>query len=291
MMRDFYYELTDRGVLHLNGFVQDDPWFLDFFFRRLAPTANPEYPEYPFVCRCGDEMNYLKPSDTPIVYTGFDGSRLFYGHSLTTPFYPERLSYSEDGVLYHWAPVGERARIVPAVATEIAKHIDKWGPYYAFLADNGRALVPLLPLHLQDAIEILRPKRDNQCVGCGMANPFSLRLSFVRDKVTGTVHTWLRPDERMNGSMGTTHGGFVSLLLDETMGKSLSSAGIKAPTARLAVNFRKPMVLGEEYEIHSWIDSQQGRKNFVKGEIRATNDHSIVVADAEALFIEVRPPA
>lgn len=290
MMRDFYYDLSDRGVLTLDGAVQDDPWFLDFFFRRLAPTANPEYPEYPYVCRCGDEMNYLRPVDTPIVYTGFDGSRLYYGYSLSTPFHPERLSYSEDGVLYHWSPIGDRGRVVPHVATEIAKHIEPWGPFYAYLGDNGRERVPLMPLQLEGLIEIIRPRRDNHCVGCGVANPFSLRLSFVRDLKDGVMRTWLRPDERMHGSMGTTHGGFVSLLLDETMGKALSSVGIRAPTARLAVNFRRPMLLGEEYEVRSWIGSQQGRKKYVFGEVRATSDQSHVVADAEALFLEVRTP-
>lgn len=90
--------------------------------------------------------------------------------------------------------------------------------------------------------------------------------------------------------MGTTHGGFVSLLLDETMGKALSSVGIRAPTARLAVNFRRPMLLGEEYEVRSWIGSQQGRKKYVFGEIRAMSDHDHIVADAEALFLEVRTP-
>ena len=291
MMRDYYYELNDRGVLTLDGYVQDDPWFVDFFFRRLAATANPEYPEYPDVCRCGDEMNYLRPADTPIVYTGFDGSRLFYGHSLSTPFYPERLSYSSDGVLYHWAPVGGRARITPSVAIELSRHIEPWGSMFAYLGDSGREYVPLMPLQMEDTIEILRPKRDNNCVGCGMANPFSLRLSFVRNRKDGVIHTWLRPDERMHGSMGTTHGGFVSLLLDETMGKALSARGIRAPTARIAVNFRRPMLLGEEYEVRSWLGAQQGRKNYVYGEIRALSNYDLVVADAEALFIEVKPPA
>ena len=289
MVRDYYYELSDRGVLTLDGVVQDDPWFYDFFFRRVEPTANPEYPEYPFVCRCGDEMNYLRPADTPIVYTGFDGSRLSYGASLSTPFAPDRLLYSHDGVLYHWAPVGDVGRIVPHVATEIAQRIEPWGPYYAYVGDDGREMIPVLPRILNREISVLRPRGDNSCVGCGQANPFSLRLSFVVDHADASVSTWLRPDIRFQGAMETTHGGMISLLLDEAMGKALSAQGIKGPTAHLGVNFRRPMILGEEYCIRAWIREQQGRKKFVNADVRAWNDPDVVIANADALFIERAP--
>ncbi len=290
-MRDYYYELTERGELLLDGALQDDPWFLDFFFRRLAPTANPEYPEYPYVCRCGDEMNYLRPADTPIVYTGLSEGRLLYASTLSVPFYPDRLAYSEEGVLYHGATLGEFARLVPSVATEVAQAIEPWGPYYAFVDPFRIQRIPLLPLHQRNAISILRPRRENGCVGCGGANPSSLLLSFVHNRVHGTIQTWLKPDERMQGALGTTHGGFVSLLLDETMGKALSVLGIRAPTARLSVNFRQPMLVGKEYEVRSWISSQEGRKKYVNAEIRASDDPTRIVAEADALFIALSPPA
>lgn len=289
MKRDYYYELTDRGMLLLEGAVQNDPWFLDFFFRRLAVNANPDYPDYPYVCRCGDEMNYLRPTDTPIVFTGFDGSRLFFGHSLSVPFWPDRLSYSPDGVLYHDAPVGGVGRLTPSVAVELARFIEPWGPFFAFLGADGRQLVPITPRGTEGLIKIVRPKAENNCVGCGLGNSYSLRLSFVHDVIHGSVHTWVRPDERMQGSLGITHGGYVSLLLDETMGKVLSVQGIRAPTARLNVNFRSPMNLGEEYEVVGRIQSQQGRKIFVNGEVRSSTHPGGVVAEAEALFIKIPP--
>lgn len=293
MVRDFYYDLSDRGVLTLDGAVHDDPWFCDFMFRRLAPTANPDYPEYPYVCRCGDEMNYVRPADTPIVFTGFDGSRLRYGATLSIPFAPETLTYSAEGVLYHAAPIGEVGRIVPHVAMEISKHIEPWGPYYAYLGDDGREIVPVMPRELSQVVTVLRPRRDNACVGCGQANPFSLRLSFVVDHSDNSVSTWLTPDIRFQGALETTHGGMISLLLDETMGKALSAHGIKAPTAHLGVNFRRPMILGEQYHIRAWIREQQGRKKFVNAEVRSCSDPKVVIADADALFIERAhtPPA
>lgn len=96
---------------------------------------------------------------------------------------------------------------------------------------------------------------------------------------------------RMQGSLDITHGGFVSLLLDEVMGKSLSAKGIKAPTAQLNVSFRKPMRMGVQYELRAWIESQQGRKLFVKGEVRLADDTSVVIAEANALFLEIERPS
>lgn len=288
MKRDYYYELTNRGVLILDGVVQDDPWFVDFFFRRLATNANPYSPEHPYVSRCGDEMNYLKPHDTPVVFIGFDGKRLLYAHSLSVVFDPTKLAYSKEGVLYHAAPIAGLGRCSPQVAVEIAKNIVQWGTMYAYkVPDNGQ-LLPLLPREDADEITIIRPKESNYCVGCGMANSWSLKLSFIYKHSSGIVSTFITPTEQMCGAMNTTHGGFVSLLLDETMGKSLSVRGIKAPTARLTVNFRQPMLIGSEYEIRSWIEHQSGRKNMLRAEILSASNNEIRIADAEALFITVK---
>ncbi len=288
MKRDYYYELSERGELTVDGSVQDDPWFLDFFFRRIAPTADIHYAEFPYVCRCGDEMNYLKPADTPIVYHGLHDDKLLYGATLTSFFNPNKLAVSDEGVLYHWAPVGEWGRVMPNVAVEIAKNVEPWGPFLAFVNPVTKVSSPILPLWLKDRFTFVRPKRDNQCVACGDANPHSLQLSFVFDSVANQMCTYIKPDIRMMGTHGITHGGFVSLLLDETMGKRLSYEKISAPTASLNVSFRKPMLAGEEYLIKSWIDKIEGRKNFMRGEIVSYQDSITVVAEASALFISVK---
>ncbi|MBS1562454.1 MAG: DUF4505 family protein [Bacteroidetes bacterium] len=287
MAREFFYDITDRGDLLLDGTVQDDPEFVDFFFRRLATSANPEYAEYPFVSRCGAEWNYLRPVDTAIVFTHFFDGRLWYAASLSVPFDANKLTYSSDGVLYHGAPVGERGRLVPAVATEIARHITPLGPYYHYDDGGGRQGL-VVPTVLPDGVRILRPRPDNLCIGCGAANPHGLALTFEVNDHTQHVRTWIRPDVRLQGSLSTVHGGFVSLLLDETMGKSLSIHGIKAPTAQLQVNFRRPMLMGRDHVVDAHIVEQHGRKNFVSAEIRAVDDPEHVVAEGKALFITLR---
>lgn len=285
--REYFYDLDSRGTLFLDGVEQDDPVFLDFMFRRLAPTANPDYPEWPWVCRCGDEMNYLRPADTALVFSRFDGSRLYYSPSLSVVFDPTQLSFSDDGVLYHRSPVGEVGRIVPSVAVELAANIRPWGPWYAFYRSVTQDIVPFGPRVEDPNLSLLRPRSDNECVGCGEANPHSFRLTFLVDRTTSSVRTWITPDRRMKGAMTTTHGGYVSLLLDETMGKVLSALSIKAPTARLEVSFRKPMLLGHEHVVSAELRRSEGRKHWLVGQIRRTDDN-VVVAEAEGLFVVPR---
>lgn len=88
-----------------------DRRFLDFFFRRVQ--RNPfqtSKSQYPYVSFCGSECNYIKPDDTPIVFTELTDSNsttpsLTYGASLTIPFSVEELSVADDtGRLYHPAP-------------------------------------------------------------------------------------------------------------------------------------------------------------------------------------------
>lgn len=287
MAREFFYDITDRGLLLLDGIEQDDPEFVDFFFRRLAVSANPEYPEYRYVSRCGAEWNYAKPADTPIVFTHLHEGRLWYAASLSVPFDPQKLSYSADGVLYHGAPIGERGRLTPNVATDVAKYIIPAEPYYLYHDGRGRQGL-VVPRELPSNIRILVPRADNLCVGCGAANPHGLALTFEYNEATGHVRTWIVPDIRHHGSLDTVHGGFVSLFLDETMGKTLSVRSIKAPTAQLNVRFRAPMRMHRPHVIEAWITEQQGRKQFVYGEIRATDDLDHIVAEAEALFISPR---
>jgi acyl-coenzyme A thioesterase PaaI-like protein len=283
MKRDYFYHVDARGTLTLDGIIQDDPWFLDLFYRRLAQTANPMFSDYPYVSRCGDEMNYLSPADTPIVYMRRDGDRLLYAAgTLSVPFEPASLTYSSQGVLYHKAPVGTLGRIVPSLAMELSRDIHGWGPWYAYRNTDG-SMVVLEPMERQPHLVLLRPRKDNLCVGCGEANSASMKLSFLHDQEAETVHTWIVPGPTMQGALGVVHGGLVSLLLDEVMGKSLSVRGVRAPTASLTVQFRKPMLTGVEYHCLSRLIQVSGRKYLLSGAIQQMD--GVTVAESEGLFI------
>jgi Domain of unknown function (DUF4505) len=87
---------------------------LDFFFRRLRPVSSNELPllqstgisvdEYPFVSPCGNELNFVRPAATPIVFHTLDqqATAFLYAGSLLQPFLTANLAISKlTGRLYH----------------------------------------------------------------------------------------------------------------------------------------------------------------------------------------------
>lgn len=122
------------------------------------------------------------------------------------------------------------------------------------------------------------------CVGCGEDNPASLGLAFAIDD-DHRVHASMRLDERHQGAPGFAHGGIIATALDDTLGTVLYTLKRPAVTARLTVEYRRPMFIHTDYAIVAWCGGVDGRKLDLRGEIR-TGDGE-VVAEAQGLFIEV----
>ena len=129
--------------------------FLSFFFRQLKLNTLDRYAqEFPFISPCGEELNYVRCDDQPIVFTHHldaetvDATRqrvrsnaphgyLSYGgtgHRLVVPFQPSKLCMlPSTGRLYHPAPerVGGIGLVKSSFAIEISKYFQ-----YADAADE-----------------------------------------------------------------------------------------------------------------------------------------------------------
>lgn len=286
MEREYFYTIDTRGNLIHDDTIIDDGGFIDYFYHKLQPNQSGQQVEYPYLSVCGREKNYAVAQDTPIVFHHLNDGYLLYADTLKVEFSREKLRYSHDGILYHEAPIGGFGRILPQVAMEISKNIQPFGEYYSYHDSNDKFPWIIEPTQLPEYIKILRPRAGNYCAGCGQESPNGLFLSFVFDAHAVTIDSWLTPDKRLEGALGIMHGGYVSLLLDEAMGKVLSGMGIKAPTGNLNVRFRKPTPLGATLQLHAQFIENQGRKYFLKGELRDAG--GIVLAEAEGLFIAIK---
>ncbi|GAB1429882.1 hypothetical protein MASR2M18_07150 [Ignavibacteria bacterium] len=281
-LREYFFDIDAHGVVYHEGGEINDAGFLDFFYRQMRANPTGKHPDYPYFSPCQRDRNFIRATDTPIIFHRIKHGYLEYAATLRQAFSPDRLRFSDDGILYHPARVGEYGRLSASVIMELSQYLAQFGPYYALKINNiVNVIEPLEPLpHLR----VLHPREGNMCVGCGAENPAGLRLSFLYDENERVAQSWLTPDERTTGSLGIMHGGFVSLLLDEVMGKVLSGIGVKAPTARLSVEFRRPVTIGEEIALVGRIVAESGRKFTLKGEIH--NVDGIILAEAEALFIQ-----
>lgn len=88
------------------------------------------------------------------------------------------------------------------------------------------------------------------------------------------------------GVNGAAHGGAVTLIFDEVLGR-LSSGHERPPsrTAYLNTTFFEITPIGIELRIRAWMQRLEGRKRFVAGEIM---NGDRVCARAEALFVELK---
>lgn len=88
------------------------------------------------------------------------------------------------------------------------------------------------------------------------------------------------------GVNGAVHGGVLPLLFDEVLGRAASSADRpRLRTAYLHVDFRALTPLDTRLEVRGWLDRVEGRKCFVRGELRHGD---VVCAEAEALFVALQ---
>ena len=78
--------------------------------------------------------------------------------------------------------------------------------------------------------------RDNQrCYVCGKENPAGLGVDFEINREQRTISAKFTPSDNHQGYEGIVHGGILSTLLDEAMGKLTVSLGIPAVTAEMTV--------------------------------------------------------
>jgi len=122
---------------------------------------------------------------------------------------------------------------------------------------------------------------DHWCFACGRANPFGLRLDF--DVARGRAETTFTPRREHTGYDGFVHGGIVTALLDETMGWAIFHQGVWGVTGRLAVSFRKPIIVGAPLTVRADVKKETRRAVEIHGEVR--DERGVVLADADGTFI------
>ena len=154
--------------------------------------------------------------------------------------------------------VAETARALDALAERFRRHAAPESRQLAGklheVAGNGQAMVPPIPLdHVDD--------------------------TSLRGRVTlGRFYL---------GGNGAAHGGVVPLVFDDVLGRLANVAHeVPARTAYLNVNFRSITPIDTELRVEATVDRVEGRKRFVTGTL---HHGDVLCADAEGLFVELRP--
>ncbi len=136
---------------------------------------------------------------------------------------------------------------------------------------------------MKDQQDRVNQTTDHGCFGCGVQNDVGLQLEFYRgeDEVVATF----TPKTEHEGYTRMVHGGIVSTMLDEAMSWAVIDSGRLAVTARISVDFRKPVPSGEPVTVTGSVTNDRGRAVETSGEIRDGNGQ--VLATSTGLFIRV----
>jgi acyl-coenzyme A thioesterase PaaI-like protein len=84
--------------------------------------------------------------------------------------------------------------------------------------------------------------RPHHCFACGTLNEHGLRLTLHLEPGVAWIETSL--DRRFEGWEGIAHGGITTTILDEVMAWSVISSDAWGVTARMQVDFRRPVPIG-----------------------------------------------
>lgn len=106
------------------------------------------------------------------------------------------------------------------------------------------------------------PSHYDHCFGCGREHPSGLHLRMtgggkeVRGSFTVT--------EQHQGASMLAHGGIIAAAVDEGMGYLLWLLQTSAVTARLEVEFRKPVPVGATLDLHGVLERVADRRIFTR---------------------------
>ena len=132
-------------------------------------------------------------------------------------------------------------------------------------------------------------ENDDCCFCCGMDNSEGLHLRFAYPQ-PGEAETELTVPERFSGWRSLTHGGFLSMLLDEAMAHACIRSGGEGParngvTAEMTVRFLKPVETGTQIRVVAKVAETKGRLLFTQGWIYAPD--GTLLTEGKARFLSV----
>ena len=125
------------------------------------------------------------------------------------------------------------------------------------------------------------------CSDARMAQGLEQYDTFLGDKSLVSEVRW---GKHACGHAGLVHGGAIAATFDDAFGALFFSLEMgKGFTARLEVNYRKPIPAGTSLRVVTSVESVEGRKVWMGSKI-VGGDGATVFADARSLFVVARVP-
>ena len=131
-----------------------------------------------------------------------------------------------------------------------------------------------------------RPKilsKPNFCFACGPDNPGGMHLKFISDASGRHYISRFRLTKRYTGPPGHCHGGIIATIVDDSMSKLNKIRDQPAATARMTVDYLKPVPLREPLRVESREISKRERRLTRIAEI--CDEKGTVLARSRGVFV------
>ncbi len=128
---------------------------------------------------------------------------------------------------------------------------------------------------------------SRMCLVCGLKNPFGLHTSFF-ELDNGELLAIFKPKEEHQSYPGRLHGGIISTILDETIGRAImiqSEDDIWGVTVDLQIRFKKPVPLHEELRVIGRITKNSSR--FFEGTGELLLQDGTVAAEGHGKYLKI----
>lgn len=126
------------------------------------------------------------------------------------------------------------------------------------------------------------------CFVCGVNNPFGLHTDFF-ELEDGTLAARVTPSEHHQSYPGRLHGGISAALLDETIGRAITTQepDTWAVTVEITTRYKKPVPYGVPITVTGRIVENTRRLFTGEGEILLPNGEVAVVATAKYMKLKL----
>ena len=128
------------------------------------------------------------------------------------------------------------------------------------------------------------PSHYDRCFGCGRDHPTGLHIQMF--EADGELHVQgsFTVTEHHQGAPGLAHGGVISAAVDEGMGYLLWLVQSPAVTARLEIDYRRPVPVGSRLALDGRVERIEGRKIYASMQGRVDGELAV---EARALYLKV----
>lgn len=110
---------------------------------------------------------------------------------------------------------------------------------------------------------------ETRCFVCDPDNAGGLRQRFFFDDDLGRVVSDFVPGADHSGAPNYAHGGAVMAVLDEAMAWAIIAIEERfGVTRKTEVEFARPVLVGERYEVQAWVEAREGRSLTARAELR-----------------------